>query len=838
MATLLQDLKYALRMLIKAPGFAAVAILTLALGIGANTAIFSLMNAVMLRDLPVKQPSQLVVFGEGRAAGSEDGVGETQLYSYWFYREARARNHSFSDVASVLSLTFDGMHGTVDKGANLEEMSAQLVSGTYFSVLGVNPVLGRTITASDEEPEGAHAVAVISDSWWKRRFNRDPDVLGKTITFRTTVYTIIGVAPPGFLGIKVGDSPDMWIPLSMEAQISPGWNGLDNKQFESLYILGRLKPGVRVAQAEAEVNTLARQLWREAAGGTFTAEQQQDLDHAYVLLTPGARGVSRIRFEFSLPLEVLMAVVALVLLIACANIANLLLARATAREREIAVRMALGAGRMRLVRQMLTENSLLALIGGVLGIWFASWASEALLVMVSGGPELLPLNVAPDARILAFTLLISVATVLLFGIAPALRTTRVELTSALKEGKGLAGSGGRRTLANALIVAQVALSLVLLIGAGLFLRSIVNLENAPTGFNKENVLLFGIDPNAVGYKEDARLTNLYQTLEQRVDAEPGVRSASVSFFTFNEGAWDDSVAVFGNSLAPGIDNDVIENIVGPGYFATMGIPLLEGRLFGPQDTLNSPKVAVINETMARNYFPGISPIGRRFAIEDEADPSKHGDPIEVVGVVKDAKYLGLRERPWAAAYYPYTQDTHAVYYDLEVRYSGDARPIISEVRQAVHDVDPRLPVAYQQTLSEKVNRSIAGQSLVSKLSTFFGLLAVFLACIGIYGVMSYAVSRRTREIGIRMAIGAERSDVMRMVMGEVGKLVALGLAIGIPAALAADRWATSLLFGLKPTDPLTLTTATVLLLLVALFAGYLPARRATRVDPMVALRYE
>ena len=804
MATLLQDLKYALRMLTKSPGFAAVAILTLALGIGANTAIFSLMNAVMLRDLPVKQPNQLVVFGEGRAAGSEDGIGETQLYSYWFYREARTRNHSFSDVASVLSLTFDGMHGAVDKGANLEEMSAQLVSGTYFSVLGVNPVLGRTITASDEEPEGAHAVAVISDSWWKRRFNRDPDVLGKTVTFRTTVYTIIGVAPPGFLGIKVGDSPDMWIPLSMEAQISPGWNGLDNKQFESLYIVGRLKPGVRVAQAEAEVNTLARQLWREAAGGTFTAEQQQDIDHAYILLTPGARGVSRIRFEFSLPLEVLMAVVALVLLIACANIANLLL----------------------------------ALIGGVLGIWFASWASEALLVMVSGGPELLPLNVAPDARILAFTLLISVATVLLFGIAPALRTTRVELTSALKEGKSLAGCGGRRTLANALIVTQVALSLVLLIGAGLFLRSIVNLENAPTGFNKENVLLFGIDPNAVGYKEDARLTNLYQTLEQRVDAEPGVRSASVSFFTFNEGAWDDSVAVFGNSLAPGIDNDVIENIVGPGYFATMGIPLLEGRLFGPQDTVNSPKVAVINETMARNYFPGISPIGRRFAIEDEADPSKHGDPIEVVGVVKDAKYLGLRERPWAAAYYPYTQDTHAVYYDLEVRYSGDARPIISEVRQAVHDVDPRLPVAYQQTLSEKVNRSIAGQSLVSKLSTFFGLLAAFLACIGIYGVMSYAVSRRTREIGIRMAIGAERSDVMRMVMGEVGKLVALGLAIGIPAALAADRWATSLLFGLKPTDPLTLTTATALLLLVALFAGYLPARRATKVDPMVALRYE
>ncbi len=838
MWTLIQDIRYALRMLVKSPGFAAVALLTLALGIGANTAIFSLMNAVMLRDLPVKRPNQLVLFGNGHASGSTDGVGDTQLYSYWFYREARARNHSFSDVASVLSLTLDGMHGAVDKSVNLEEMSAQLVSGTYFSMLGVNPVLGRTITASDDEPEGAHPVAVISNSWWKQRFNRDPDVLGKTITFRSTVYTIVGVAPPEFFGTTVGQSPDMWIPLSMEKEISPGWNGLDNKQFASLYIFGRLKQGVSVAQAQAEVNLLAPQLWREAAGGTPSADQQQDIDHAHIELTPGARGVSRLRVEFSLPLEVLMAVVALVLLIACANIANLLLARATTRQREIAVRMALGAGRMRLIRQMLTENLLLALIGGALGIWLASWANGALVALVSTRLAPVPLNVAPDARILMFTLLVSVAAVLLFGIAPALRTTRVELTSALKEGKGSVGARGRRTMANALIVAQIALSLILLIGAGLFLRSIMNLEDAPTGFNKENVLLFGIDPNAVGYKQDARLTNLYQALAQRISAEPGVGSASISFFTFNEGAWDDSVAVFGNSLAPGIDNDVIENVVGSGYFATMGIPLLEGRVFGPQDTATSQSVAVINETMARNYFPGMSPIGRRFAIEDEADPSKHGAPIEVVGVVKDAKYIGLREHPFAAAYYSYTQSTQAVYYDLEVRYSGDARPIISEVRQAVHDVDPRLPVAYQETLAEKVDRSIAGQSLVSRLSTFFGLLAAFLACIGIYGVMSYAVSRRTREIGIRMAIGAGRGDVLRMVMSEVGRLVALGLATGIPVALASDRWATSLLFGLKPTDPLTLAGATLLLSTVALLAGYLPARRAMGVEPIVALRYE
>lgn len=837
MGALVQDVKYAVRMLRKAPGFAAVAILTLGLGIGANTAIFSLMNAVMLRNLPVSEPDKLVLFGNGSSSGSAGSFADTELYSYPFYREILGQNHSFSEVSAVHSMTFGRMHGAVDKDVNLEEMSVQLVSGTYFSMLGVSPVLGRTFSAAEDATEGAHPVAVVSDSWWKRRFNRDPDVLGKTITFQTTVYTIIGVAPPGFFGMTVGESPDMWIPLSMEKQISPGWNGLDDKTFQSLYIFGRLKQGVTVTQAQAEVNTLAQQLWREQAGPALTHQEQQRLQHAFIELTPAARGVSFLRFQFSLPLEVLMTVVALVLLIACANIANLLLARATAREREVAMRMALGAGRARLVRQMLTENLLLALIGGALGIWLAVWANGALLTMVSGGPEPLPLNVAPDVRILAFTLLISIATVLLFGIAPALRATRVELTGALKEGSGSVGARSRRTMANALIVSQVALSLMLLIGAGLFLRSLANLENVPTGFNKENVLLFRIDPNAAGYKEDARLVNLYQALEQRIGAEPGVRSASVSFFTFNEGSSDDSVTVLGSSLAPGIQNDVIENVVGQGYFATMGIPLLEGRLIGPQDTATSRKVAVINETMARNYFPGISPLGRSFAIQDESDPSKHGAAIEVIGVVKDAKYIGLRERPFAAAYYPYAQNT-GYYGDLSVRYSGSARPIVSEARQAASEVDPRLPVVYQSSLAERINQSLVSHSLVSKLSTFFGLLAAFLACIGIYGVMSYAVSRRTREIGIRMAIGAGRGDVLRMVMREVGFLVGIGLAVGIPAALAADRLAQSLLFGLKPTDPLTLTVATVLLLAVALFAGYLPARRAMKVDPMVALRYE
>ncbi|HEY6291648.1 MAG TPA: ABC transporter permease [Terriglobia bacterium] len=830
----LQDVRYGLRQLRRSPGITTVAVFSLALGIGANTAIFSLMNAVMLRDLPVHDPGRLVLLGKGRAGGSDDGFAVTDLYSYSFYRELRQKNQVFSDVSSLLSLLLGGMHGAVDGGPALEKMDVQLVSGTYFPTLGVKPTLGRAFTEAEDEPAGGHPVAVISYSWWKRRFGRDPSITGRTVTLGSTVYTIIGVAPPEFFGTTVGQSPDLWIPLSMQKQVSPGWNGLDNKWFQSLYIVARLKPAVTVDEAQANVNLLARQIWHEYAGPVLTRQQQQNLDHAHIQLTPASRGLSRLRFEFSLPLQILMAVVGLVLLIACANIANLLLARATTRQREIAVRMAIGAGRARLVRQMLTESLLMSLGGGALGVLFASWASHALVATVSTGPEPLPLNVAPDGRVLAFTSLVSLATAITFGTVPALRTTRVQLTSALKEGRGAVAIAGRGALARALIVLQVALSLVLLIGAGLFLRSLVKLAHVDTGFNKENVLMFGIDPVDVGYKEDARLVNLYQQLEQRVSAEPGVRAASISFFTFNQGAWDDPVVVQGSIRMPETNNDVLHNVIGPGYFATMDIPLLVGRVFGPQDTDSSPKVAVINETMARQYFPGGSPVGSRFGVGD--DP-KHSSDIEVVGVVKDAKYQGLRERRWPAAYYPYTQRV-GYYYGLEVRYAGDPRTIIAEVRQAASEVDRTLPVTYQNTLAEQVDQSIASQTLIARLSAFFGLLAVFLACIGIYGLMAYAVTRRTNEIGVRMALGAGRSKVLWMVLRESLILLALGLAVGLPAALAAGRLVSKMLFGLSPADPLSLAAAALLLLAFAVAASYLPALRASRVDPMVALRYE
>ena len=829
----LQDLRFGLRTLRKNPGFSAIAVLTLALGIGANTAIFSLLNAVLLRPLPVERPGELVLLGRGRAGGSTDDFAFTDLYSYPFYRQVLQKNQVFSDLSAILSLPL-GMHGLVAGRTELELLHVQLVSETYFRMLGVKPWLGRSLTGAEDEPVGGHPVAMVSYSWWDQRFAHDPTIVGKTVTLGSTVYTIVGVTPPGFFGTAVGQSPDLWIPLSMEKQISPGWNGLDDKWFESLYILGRLKTGVTIGQARARVNLLANQIWRGYAGSILTKQQEDDLRHAQIELTSIEHGLPHIRYGAETPLQILMAVVGLVLLIVCANLANLLLARATTREREIAVRMSLGAGRGRLVRQLLTESLVLALAGAILGIVFAGWAGKVLVAMVPHGEEPLLLNVAPDARVLGFTLLVSLATALLCGLAPALRATRIALGSSLKEARGSVASTSRTRLAKALIVSQVALSLVLLIGAGLFLRTLVNLSNVEMGFNKENVLLFGIDPPAVGYKEDLRLVGLYQQIEQRVGALPGVRADSISFFTFDQGEWTDPVCVIGRTPTPQDDMMVTHNVVGPGYFATMGIPLLLGRAFGPQDTGASPKVAVINETFAKWYLPGGSPLGKHFGIG--GDP-KHSNDIEVVGVVKNAKYQNLGERPFPAAYFPYTQRVQYLN-DFEVRYSGNPEVTIAEVRQAVSQIDHSLPLAYTGTLVEQVNRSLAGQSLIAQLSTFFGLLAALLACIGIYGLAAYAVTRRTNEIGVRMALGAEASGVLWMVMRESLTLAALGVAIGIPVSLAAARLIESVLYGLKTTDPATMALAALVMIAVAALAAYLPARRASKVDPMVALRYE
>jgi len=826
------DIRYGLRTLARNPGFAAVAVLTLALGIGANAAIFSLMNALLLRTLPVNQPSQLVLFGPGKWGGIMDEVPNRgwQLFSYPFYRQLQRDNRVFSEVTAISSMPNE-VHGTIGESSEPEAINARLVAGTYFSTLGVNPILGRTFSGDDDRV--ASPLAVASYAWWKRRFAGDPAILGKKMSIGSTVYTVIGVTPEEFFGTTVGESPDVWIPLSMEELLPPGWKGLNDKLFQSLYIIARRRPDVSVAQAQTNVNLLFKQAVRELVGSEPTKKQLDDIEHAQIELTPAARGLSRLRFQFSKPLRVLMVAVGLVLLIACTNIASLLLARATNRQREIAVRMSIGAGRLRVIRQLLTESFLLAMLGAVLGIALATWTSKLLLVMVSAGQEPLPLDVAPDSRVLLFTLLLSLATPLLFGLAPAWRAARVELNASLKQGRSTALV--HSPLAKALIVSQVAFSLVLLTGAGLFLRTLFNLTNVDMGFNKNSVLLFQIEPASAGYQEDSRLARLYEEIERSVSAVPGVHAASFSMFTFDQGAWSEDGWTEEESQEAKSNREILYNKVGTGFFSTMGLPLVAGRAFGPEDTLNSPKVAVINETLARRFFPSESPLGRRFRLGGP-DAKPENDKL-VIGVVKDAKYMALRERPWPAAYLPFSQAVGYLW-DFEVRFSGDARSTVAAVRQAIREVDPRLPVSGVGTLAEQVDRSVVDQRLTAQLSSFFSLVAVFLACIGIYGLMSYAVVHRTNEIGIRVALGAQPGQVLRLIMRQGLVLAAAGVAVGIALAFIFTRLLRSLLFGVQPFDPVTFIGVAFLLTLIALAACYLPARRAMRVDPVVALRYE
>ena len=828
------DIRYGLRTLARNPGFAAVAVLTLALGIGANAAIFSLMNALLLRTLPVNNPSQLVLFGEGKWGGIMDELPNRswQLFSFPFYRQVQGDSSAFSDVTAISSMS-SAPHGTIGDSAETEEIYAHLVSGTFFSTLGVNPILGRTFGEDDDRIPGGSPVAVASYAWWKRRFGGAPSIIGEKMSIGSTVYTIIGVTPQEFFGTSVGESPDVWIPLSMEEVLPPGWKGLNDKMFQSLYIIARRRPELSIEQAQTNVNVLFKQAALEMAGSQPAKKQLDGIQHAFIKLTPAASGLSRLRAQFSQPLRALMAAVGLVLLIACANIANLLLARATNRQREIAVRMSMGAGRWRVIRQLLTESFTLAMLGAVLGVALASWASKLLLVMVSGGPETIPVDVGLDSRVLVFVVLVSLATPLLFGMAPAWRAARVELNSSLKQGRNIAAVNS--PLARALVVGQVALSLVLLVGAGLFLRTLVNLTNVDMGFDKHNVLVFGIEPASVGYKEDSRLTRLYQEIERRVSAIPGVRAASFSFFTFNQGAWSEDAWTPEESPEAKGNREVVYNKVGRGFFSAMGLKLLSGRTFDQQDSENSPKVAVINETMARLFFPNESPLGRRFRM-DGPDAKPENDRI-VVGVVRDAKYMALKERPWPAAYLPYSQEPGYLW-NFEVRYSGDAGSTAPAVRQVIHDVDPRLPVTGAGTLAEQVDHSVVDQRLTAQLSSFFGLVAVFLACIGIYGLMSYAVVHRTNEIGIRVALGAQQGQVLRLIMRQGLVLAASGVAVGIALALIFTRLLRSLLFGVQPFDPVTFIGVAFLLTLIALAACYLPARRAMRVDPVVALRYE
>src|ERR1700728_743807 len=628
-----QDIAYGSRAMLRSPALTIVALLSLALGIGANTAIFSLLDAVMLRFLPVKDPAQLVLLGKGNTSGITDDFAGTQLYSYPFYRQMRAENQVFSDSAAIFSMTNE-VHGFVEGRTESEPMNVQLVSGTYFSTLGVRAMVGRTLNDRDDDSEGDHPVAVISYDWWNRSLARDPNILNRTLKLGATTYNIIGVAPREFFGTKVGEAPDMWVPLSMVKEVPPNFGGYKDNFSESLLIMARLKPGISISAATSNVNLLFRQILLGFPDAKLSQENLQKLDRTTVPLTPMATGLSSLRRQFSEPLQILMAVVALVLLIACANVANLLLARSTARARELAVRQALGARRTRIIRQLITESLLLALAGGTLGVALASVANRLLLRMVSGGLDPIPLDVSIDPRLLLFTLAVTIATALIFGTVPAFRATRLELTDTLKAGRGAQSASGKNPLAKALVISQVALSLVLMVGAGLFLRSLVNLNNVDTGFNKQNVLRLEIDSSSAGYTPgEPREVAHDQQMEERVSTLPNVKAASFSAFTFHEGSWNSKVVVPGINIDE--DINVKHNVVGAGYFATMQIPLLAGRNFSPSDTSTSQTVAIISEHTAKTLFPRDNPIGSHYSLGQDNKPE---DDVTVIGVVKDVKF--------------------------------------------------------------------------------------------------------------------------------------------------------------------------------------------------------
>jgi predicted permease len=848
LASIWQDVRYGLRMLVKNPGFTAVVVLSLALGIGANTAIFSLIDAVMLKTLPVRDPGRLVLLnwtGETSSdmapVRSDSGSENEAPFSYPTFEELRARNQAFSSLFGFVSLRKANIN--IDGQTNLAE--GELITGNYFSGLGVAPILGRAITPGDEKPSAPRA-AVISYGYWSGQFGRSPVAVGKSITVNGVPFTIVGVTPPEFFGVQPGRAVDVWVPLVEEAKLLPYGRSStpgDRPLFTSrdwwwLIIMGRLKPGVTEQQATPQLEVLFQQ---SITAGLKTPPKPGATPH--VRLEPATKGLDLLRQEFSKPLWILMIVVGVVLLIACANVATLLVARSTARQKEIAVRLSLGAPRARLIRQLLTESVLLGGLGGALGLLFAYWGSHALVLLMSSGGELLSVNVQPDAKVLAFTAAVSVLTGILFGLAPALRSTRVDLTPVLKASAGSIGGASRRTrlsLGKSLVVAQVSLSLPLLMGAGLFVRTLGNLESQNLGFNQNHLLLFGIDPAKNGYKGE-RLNDFCGRLLARLQALPGARSATMSEVTLASGVQDWLlISIEGHKPKPGENMGVDWNNVGPSFFETMGIRLLLGRGVEWRDTTTSPRVAVVNEVFARLFLDGRNPIGYRVSLNNPfSQVGGASEDYEVVGMVQDAKYASLRSAPRPTVYVPFDQNPWppwGIHY--EVRVAGDPLALVPTVRRVVHDLEPNLPLADVKTQTEQIAETLVQERLFARLSGFFGGLAVLLACIGLYGLMAYAVTRRTGEMGIRMALGAQRRDILRLVMRETLVIVAVSVAIGIPAALAASRFVRSMLYGLKATDPLTTAVSALAMMFVALLAGYLPARRATKVDPMVALRYE
>ncbi|HVR72337.1 MAG TPA: ABC transporter permease [Vicinamibacteria bacterium] len=834
MDALRQDLRFAVRTLAASPGFTAVALLTLALGIGANTAIFTLMDQVMFRLLPVHEPERLVLLdGPGPFSGSTHSHSATVTeISHPLFLELRDKADVFDGVLAQYTTP---VH--LGEGGQTDRVDGVLVSGTFFDVLGLRPAAGRLLTPDDDRAPGAHPVAVLGHGFWTRRFAADPAVVGRGVHVNGHPMTVIGVAPAGFHGISVGESIDVYLPLMMQPQVIPTWTrGINDWRVRWLTSLARLRDGVSVEQAGASVNVLYSQLLKEDLErlGTRSERFRTAFLQKKLLLHPGGRGASGLRDLSRTPLLMLMGMVGLVLLIACANVANLLLARASSRQKEVALRLALGASRWRLVRQLLVECLVLSLAGGALGFVVASWTGGLLVRALPSAAAARVLTSDPDLRVGLFALALSVATGLLFGLVPALQSTRMDLAPTLKnESTSVLGGAAPFRFRKALVVAQVALSLLLLIGAGLFTRSLMNLRGLDPGFQPQRLLAFSVDPSLNGYPTERRRAVL-EEIRDEVAAVPGARSVSLAEVALMTDSNNSStVKVEGYEAKDGEDMNPNFNAVAPEFFATLGIDLLAGRDFTDADALGAPRVAVVNETFARYFFGDQDPLGRRFGYgrDDELD-------IEIVGVVKDGRAANLREKPIRFVYVPYRQQPDVGEMTFYARTTLDPEALAPGMREIVRRVDATLPVTHLKTMRAQIGESLFVERLVAALSAAFGLLATLLAALGLYGVMSYAVSLRTREIGIRVALGADRRTVLAMVLREVAILALIGLAVGLPGGYGLGRLVETQLFGLSANDPLTFALATVTLLATALLAGYLPAARATRVHPMVALRYQ
>lgn len=818
---LYRDAQYAFRTMRHNPGFTTTAVLSLALGIGANTAIFSLVDALMLRWLPVRDPQSLVQVKMGTS--KSDFAGES--FSYAIVNALAEERAVFDGVCG-----FSGAEFTVGPRGALSRVPGAWVTGAFYETLGLNPALGRLLTRADDQ-RGAAPAAVISDGYWRRQYGRSADVLGQSISINGVPVPIVGVSPAGFAGANVGSPADITVAVAALPALLPSSEPLLGPGNYWLRVLARPRPGLSVPQAAAHLAVVWPEIAERVVSPTWSAAQRKGMKETPLLLVPGGTGYTFLRAIFQKPLMVLLGVTGLVLLIACANVASLLLARATARRREIAVRLAIGAGRGRIIRQLLTESTLLASIGAAFGIGMAWITARLLLGTLSAGGNVLGRHVqfdlTPNWRVLAFTSAVALATGMLFGLAPALQATAIGGANTLQEDARIARS--RSKLLSSLVSLQVALSLMLLIGAGLFMRTLQNLQSVDPGFRREGVLLVDLDGQREGYKDD-RLLMLYKDALEKVRQIPGVSSASIASHTPLSGSTWSEAAVPKGQVLPERDNAIFV-AAGPGFFSTMQTRRIAGREFSDQD-VGETKVAIVNEAYAARHFPGGNPIGEYLT----ATVAKPARDLEIVGVVADVAAGALRRPPHPTVYVPFFQQPPRSA-ALEIRVASSLARVSEAVRKELQPAFPSSPLEVR-ALSDQVEQTLVQERLMASLAGGFGVLGLLLACAGLYGLLAYSVVRRTKEIGIRVALGARPQGVQWMVAGGALRLIGIGVFLGLPAAWAASRWVRSMLFGLSTTDPGIIALAVILLGAAGVVAAYLPAQRASRVDPMTALRHE